>query len=100
MSAGVIQHPSRDGWFIDVASGLPFIGAPEPRPVITPLHIMSAQRQWFDVVVRKTWSWPRVCLELFAALPLEEYGWEPETTKATHIGNEKNLYPIWRVSRE
>lgn len=99
MSAPVRELHARAP-FVDTATGLAFVGqGAEARPLITPLHVLAAQRQWFDVIVRRTWSEHRAVDAIFDALPLEEHGWDRATAKATHIGNHRALYPIWRLER-
>lgn len=98
MSAAVLPHPALIAEFVDPATGLVFVGL-DPRPLVTPLHILAAHREWFDAIVRRTWSKPRALDAIFEALPLEENGWDRKTVKAKHIGNHRALYPIWRLER-
>jgi hypothetical protein len=70
-----------------------------PLPLVTPLHVFAARRESFDVIVRRTWSAPRVIAALFDALPLAENGWDHDALKIRHIGNSENRYPIWRLER-
>jgi len=84
--------------FRDPATGIVMTGI-EPLPLVTALHVFAARRESFDVIVRRTWSAPKVIDAVFDALPLEENGWKAGNYFCRHVGNDKGRFPIWRFTR-